>query len=198
MTEKTMDKTIQNDDRLIVVDRDDNIIKHESKALCHEGDGITHRAFSIFIFNSKKEILMQQRSKYKLLWPLYWSNSVCSHPREGENYDEAVHRRLKEEIAIDTEVKYLFKFQYQARFRDTGSENELCSVYIGMSDDEITANPEEIADWTYFGIDELTREVASNPERFTPWFKIEWQRIVDEHRADIDGLRTGVSQLKQV
>ena len=87
-------------EKLILVDKYDNVLGYKSKAECHEGEGILHRAFSIFIFNDKNQLLLQKRSAKKLLWPLYWSNSCCSHPRKGENYETATHRRLKEELGL--------------------------------------------------------------------------------------------------
>ena len=169
------------DDLLILVDEQDNILGYETKMKCHQGDGLLHRAFSIFIFNKDKQLLIQQRSALKPLWPLYWSNSVCSHPRKGENDMEAAHRRLMEEINIDTSLQFLFKFQYQAAFKDTGSENELCSVYIGFSDEPVRADPDEIADWKYIDLEELDRDMQANPQTYSPWFKMEWQRIKEEY-----------------
>lgn len=171
---------MNSEDRLILVDADDNILGYDDKAACHRGDGKLHRAFSVFIFNSAGEVLMQKRSALKPLWPLYWSNSVCSHPRKGEADMDAAHRRLKEEIAIDAPLQFLFKFQYQARYKDVGSENELCSVYIGRSDQTITANPDEIAEFRYIEPAVLDKEVAARPEEFSPWFKMEWKRIRGE------------------
>lgn len=171
-------------ERLIIVDPLDNIIGYETKAECHKGKGILHRAFSIFIFNSKGELLIQERSALKPLWPLYWSNSVCSHPREGEEDIAAAHRRLKEEINIDTPLTFLFKFQYSATYNkngnEVGSENELCSVYRGVSDDTISANPDEISNWKFVNINDLTKDIVSAPEHYTPWFKMEWERIIRE------------------
>lgn len=165
------------DEKLILVDKDDNVLGYKDKVECHKGDGILHRAFSIFIFNSKNELLLQKRSDKKLLWPLYWSNSCCSHPRQGEDYETSTHRRLKEELGIDTNLKYLFKFQYQANFQNIGSENELCSVYFGKSDVQIIVNENEIAEWKFVNIAQMENEMETNPEHFTPWFKMEWERI---------------------
>jgi isopentenyl-diphosphate Delta-isomerase len=180
-----------NEDLLILVDESDNIIGYDSKFACHKDNGKRHRAFSIFIFNSQKELLIQKRSAQKPLWPLIWSNSVCSHPRRDESYEEAVHRRLIEEIGIDTPLQFLFKFQYQVKYKTVGSENELCSVYIGMTDNEIKANPDEIAEWKYMNLNDLDRDVAANPENYSPWFKIEWNRIREFHMQDINNLSPG-------
>jgi isopentenyl-diphosphate delta-isomerase type 1 len=117
-------------DSLILVDDSDQDVGHLSKARCHEGKGILHRAFSLLIFNDAGELLIQQRSPRKRLWPLYWSNSCCSHPRSGESTEAATRRRLFEELGMVCPLKFLFKFQYQAQFDATGSEHELCSVFI--------------------------------------------------------------------
>ena len=176
------------DEMLILVDKDDTILGYEEKLTCHMGNGILHRAFSIFIFNSQRELLLQKRSSQKLLWPLIWSNSCCSHPRQGESYDRATHRRLIEELGLDTELQYLFKFIYQVPYRDIGAEHELCSVYIGKSDIPVNANPTEIDEWKYLNIDEINRGLMETPDLYSPWFKMEWQRIKEEHWDQIESL----------
>ncbi|RMF61622.1 MAG: isopentenyl-diphosphate Delta-isomerase [Calditrichaeota bacterium] len=176
------------DEMLILVDENDNIIGYENKLACHRGEGLLHRAFSIFIFNDRKELLLQQRSEQKHLWPLYWSNSCCSHPRKGEDLENATQRRLAEELGISTPLKHLFTFQYHARYKNVGSEREVCAVLIGKSNDPISVNPTEIADWKYIGINELTQELAKHPEKYTPWLKMEWERLMVEHLDDIMAL----------
>ena len=99
------------DEMLILVNPKDEEIGWEDKARCHLGDGILHRAFSIFIFNDNNELLIQKRSDQKLLWPLFWSNSCCSHPRKGEKIESAAQRRMEEELGIKTRLKYLYKSQ---------------------------------------------------------------------------------------
>jgi isopentenyl-diphosphate delta-isomerase len=177
------------DEKLILVDSDDNVLGYETKDACHRGDGLLHRAFSIFIFNSKNELLLQQRSKDKRLWGLYWSNTCCSHPRKGETYEQATVRRLQEELGLKAPLKFLFKFQYQARFGDVGSENEVCSVYVGKSDTPPQPNPNEIADWKYISAEALEEEMRAHPERFTPWFKMEWERIRREYWDEIVNMK---------
>ncbi len=173
------------DEKLILVDKNDNVLGYKNKNEAHEGEGILHRAFSIFIFNDKNQLLLQKRSDQKLLWPLFWSNSCCSHPRKGEDYQIATHRRLKEELGIVTELKYLFKFQYQAKFKNIGSEHELCSVYIGRSNDQIIVNDNEIAEWKYIDREQMEMEMNEHPEYFTPWFKMEWETIKKDYKNEI-------------
>jgi isopentenyl-diphosphate delta-isomerase len=178
------------DELLIVVDENDNVLDYKDKLICHQGEGILHRAFSLFIFNDKGEVLIQQRSDQKHLWPEYWSNSCCSHPRKGEELENAVQRRLAEELGIGAPLKHLFTFQYHARFRNVGSEREMCAVYIGKSNDKIVMNPNEIAEWKWVSINNLTSELAKHPERYTPWMKMEWEQMMIEHWDDIKKLLT--------
>ncbi len=167
-------------EELILVDSDDIEIGSLSKAQCHDGDGILHRAFSLFVFNSAGELLLQRRSESKRLWPLIWSNSCCSHPRKGEVMEKAIERRLDEELGIETTLEYVYKFSYQARYRDLGSENELCSVFLGRTDQVVRANGSEIAEWRFIPIEDLRAELATSRERFTPWLRMEWDRLEEE------------------
>jgi isopentenyl-diphosphate delta-isomerase len=170
---------------LILVDSDDREIGHCSKAECHEGDGRLHRAFSVFLFNTQGQLLLQQRSELKPLWPLIWANSCCSHPRESESIEDAGRRRVREELNLECDPWFLFKFEYHARYEDLGSEHELCHVFAGCVEGEVSAHPEEIADWRYIDPGDLTREIASDPDRFSPWLKLEWERILEDHLDDI-------------
>lgn len=176
-------------DELILVDKNDLIVGHASKLKCHEANGILHRAFSTFIFNDSKELLLQRRSKIKKLWPLYWSNSCCSHPRKNENMETATHRRVKEELGLDVPtLKYLFKFEYHAVYNEHGSEHENCSVYIGKSNDPVKINTNEIAEYDFISMHELESRMNKNPDSFTPWFLLEWKRILENHMEDIEAL----------
>ncbi len=169
------------DEMLILVDPEDNVIGHESKQKCHDGEGRLHRAFSIFLLNDKNELLLQQRSAQKRLWPLYWSNSVCGHPRKEENISAAASRRMIEELGVKTNLTYLYKFKYKSTFLNKGSENEICSVYYGRFDGRIDPNPSEIQDWRYADLKDLNIEIALRPDHFTPWFRMEWQTIRAEY-----------------
>ncbi|MBK1630525.1 isopentenyl-diphosphate delta-isomerase [Thiohalocapsa halophila] len=185
-------KTVSFDNEpLILVDGEDNVTGYETKVNAHLGDGLLHRAFSIFLFTENDEVLLQQRSGTKPLWPLYWSNSCCSHPRRGESYEQAVHRRLREELAVDVDLKFLYRFQYQAIFGDTGAEHELCSVFVGKvpAPVRIDVNPGEIAAWRWMPSVEVDRLIQEEPERVTPWFIMEWRRLRTEFWPEIHDLR---------
>lgn len=175
-------------ERLILVDSNDSILGYKSKNECHNGEGILHRAFSIFIFNSNNEVIMQKRAANKRLWPLIWSNSCCSHPREGESYETATHRRLKEELGLVADLNFLYRFQYHARWKDKGSENELCSVYIGRTDRQPEINPTEIAEWCWIGREVLNTDLNKHSDSYSPWFKMEWEQIQNTHWDKVEAL----------
>lgn len=175
------------DELLILVDAADNVTGYESKLEAHRGVGLLHRAFSIFLFNNSGEVLLHRRAEQKPLWPGYWTNSCCSHPRKGESYDVAAQRRLDDELGVTADLKFLYQFQYSATFDDTGGENELCAVFVGKLEDHqaILPNPNEIADWGWIRCSSLDIWVRRSPESFTPWFKLEWARLRSEHRDEV-------------
>lgn len=164
-------------EKLILVDEHDNEIGSISKADAHDANGTLHRAFSLFIFNDKGELLLQQRSPEKRLWGGYWSNSCCSHPRVGETMDIAVHRRLEQELGMTADLEFVYKFSYQADFGELGGEHEFCWVYVGRATSEVRANTSEISDWRWISPAALDAEMVAEPKRFTPWFKLEWERL---------------------
>jgi isopentenyl-diphosphate Delta-isomerase len=182
---------IADSDALILVDAADRRLGHLSKDLCHEGRGVLHRAFSLLIFNARGELLVQQRAPSKRLWPLYWSNSCCSHPRRAESMEVATRRRLYEELGIHCELQFLFKFEYHAQFDATGAEHELCSVFIGRSDAPPKVNRDEIHDWRWVSPEVLQKHMSSaESSRYTPWFMLEWARVWREHRSAVLALVT--------
>jgi isopentenyl-diphosphate delta-isomerase len=133
------------------------------------------------VFNPAGELLLQQRATGKRLWPRYWSNTCCSHPRRGEQMDSAIRRRLQEELGLSAELEFLFKFQYQTQYDSQGAEHELCWVYAGRSAESPRMNVNEVAAWRYVTPQALQAEIARAPETFTPWFKLEWARILRAH-----------------
>jgi isopentenyl-diphosphate delta-isomerase len=170
---------------LILVDADDNELGHLDKSACHDGDGTLHRAFSLFIFNPAGELLVQQRAPGKRLWPSYWSNSCCSHPRKNESLEFAVQRRCEQELGFRTPLKYLYKFEYSAQFEGLGSEHELCSVFIGSYDGALSINTTEIQAWRWIPTLELDADLSNPNLSYTPWFKLEWQRLQTEFKGEI-------------
>ena len=178
-------------DALILVDAADRRVGQMSKTRCHEGRGVLHRAFSLLIFNERGELLIQQRAGSKRLWPLYWSNSCCSHPRSGESMECATQRRLIEELGVSCPLQFLFKFQYQAQFDATGAEHELCSVFIGRCTDPLKINDQEIRAWRWISPERLQSELTlDGAGKFTPWFVMEWAQIRRDHRNALLALQS--------
>lgn len=173
---------------LILVDAEDRELGRLSKAECHDGDGILHRAFSLFVLNDRRELLLQRRAAGKRLWPSYWSNSCCSHPRAGEPMAQAVHRRLFQELGLRAHLEFVYKFEYVAPYRDLGTEHELCWVYVGMSRDVPVINTTEIETWRWIAAADLTHELEHNGDAYTPWLKLEWVRLRREFGDDLAGV----------
>ena len=165
---------------LILVDPGDRVVGYLDKSACHDGDGVLHRAFSLFIFNPAGQLLLQQRASEKRLWGGYWSNSCCSHPRRGETMDVAVNRRLEQELGMTADLHFAYKFEYSASFGELGTEHELCWVYIGSTASQPVINTTEIDDWRWIDPAELSREIADDPSRFTPWLAMEWARLNED------------------
>lgn len=175
---------------VIRVDANDREIGTAAKGASHDGAGLLHRAFSVHIVDPLGRILVQRRSAGKRLWPGFWSNSCCSHPRPGEATAEAVRRRVGEELGLAIEApEYLYKFQYHAAFGAAGSEHEICWVYLARSAQDPTPNPVEIAEWGWWSPAELSRRLADDGERlFTPWFRQEWAELRGRFAARLAAL----------
>jgi len=172
-------------EELILVDACDNEVGFRSKADCHDGPGVLHRAFSLFLFNDDGELLLQQRSVQKRLWPGYWSNTCCSHPRRGETLPVATMRRLRDELNTAAKLEYVYQFCYQARFSEAGSENELCHVYLGKIDGDIRPNDSEIESTRFISAVSLDDELNEHPQRFTPWFIKEWKVLKEDYAGQL-------------
>ena len=171
------------DEPLILVNSDDEEIGTLPKFACHDGAGVLHRAFSLFVFNAAGETLLQRRHPAKRLWPGYWSNGCCSHPRAGERTDTAVRRRARDELGLEVRPEFVFRFEYHAAYADAGAEHELCSVYVARSDGAPRINPTEVSEWRWIASAALDDEIARAPGRFTPWLKLEWPRLRSEFAA---------------
>lgn len=191
MLDETNRVVSSDSEQLILVSPEDTEVGYLSKLRCHDGAGTLHRAFSLFIFNRQGELLLQRRAAGKRLWPMYWSNSCCSHPRKGESMEQATRRRLKDELNIGSELEYVYKFSYQASYGELGSEHELCWVYLGRTDSPVVINETEVAESRYIAPDALNRELADNPLHFTPWFRLEWECLTTEHRGRLAAYTQG-------
>jgi isopentenyl-diphosphate delta-isomerase len=183
-TAATGDIVSFDNEALIIVDAQDRILGHGTKAELHQGTGTLHRAFSIFLFNDAGHVLLQQRSVDKPLWPEFWSNTCCSHPRRGESYGIATRRRLKEELGVEAPLRFTHRFRYQAQFSAEGAEHELCSVYVGRIDGDPKPNPQEVSDWQWISPSALDEWLETNPENLTPWFKLEWAALRSGEHAE--------------
>jgi isopentenyl-diphosphate delta-isomerase len=164
------------EEKIILVDKNDEEIGTEEKLKAHIA-GKLHRAFSIFVFNSKDELLLQQRAIKKYHSGGLWSNTCCSHPRPGEQLEKAVHRRLKEEMGFDCELKEIFSFTYEAKLDKGLRENEYDHVFVGKFDGEPEINPEEVDDWKWMGLQELKNDMQKNPAIYTYWFRFSFDKI---------------------
>jgi len=165
-------------ENIILVDEKDNEIGIGEKLKVHQ-EGKLHRAFSIFIFNSKGEMLLQQRARTKYHSPNLWTNACCSHPRPNETLRDATKRRLKEEMGIETELKEVFSFIYKAKIGDL-IEHEFDHVFIGRFDGKVKPNKEEVGDWKWAEPEELRKDIKENPEKYTYWFKMVLGRVLKQ------------------
>lgn len=158
-------------EKVVLVDEDDNPTGTMEKMEAHE-KGLLHRAFSVFIFNNNGDMLLQQRAFSKYHSGGLWTNTCCSHPREGEATIEAAHRRLQEEMGFDCEIKKAFDFIYKKELDKGLTEHELDHVFIGEFEGEFRFNPEEDNAVAYVPVQEVLDEVVRNPQKYTEWFKI--------------------------
>ncbi|MBU1370063.1 MAG: isopentenyl-diphosphate Delta-isomerase [Bacteroidetes bacterium] len=165
-------------EQVILVDVDDNPQGLMEKMEAHQ-KGVLHRAFSIFVFNSKQELMLQQRAFSKYHTPGLWTNTCCSHPRHGESLEAATKRRLKEEMGMQCDIKKAFSFLYKADVGQGLTEHEFDHVFIGHTDELPDINPEEVAGWKYASMDELSIDIAKNPENYTVWFRIAFDEVND-------------------
>lgn len=165
---------------IIAVDEKDKELGPIEKMEAHE-KGVLHRAFSIFIFNSKDQLLLQKRYNGKYHSGGLWTNTCCSHPRYKEELEEAIHRRLKEEMGFTCELKKLFSFCYKVSFQNNLTENEYDHVFIGVYDGEIIPNENEVEDYKWVDIDEVKADIKVNGHLYTFWFKSILDKVVEAY-----------------
>lgn len=158
-------------DKVILVDEADNAIGTMDKMEAHY-KGALHRAFSILLFNSKGEMLIQKRATSKYHSGGLWTNTCCSHPLPSESMEEATHRRLKHEMGIDLITQFTYKFIYQVPLDNNLIEYEYDHVYTGTFDGIPAVNPDEVEDWKFVDVQQLRQAIQDNPEQYTHWFKL--------------------------
>ncbi|QOD61648.1 isopentenyl-diphosphate Delta-isomerase [Polaribacter haliotis] len=158
-------------EQVILVDTNDQPIGLMEKIEAHE-KALLHRAFSVFVFNEKGELMLQQRAATKYHSPLLWTNTCCSHQRDGESNLEAGRRRLQEEMGFTTGLKEVFSFIYKAPFDNGLTEHELDHVMVGKFEDAPNINKEEVEDYKWMTLDAVKKDMEDNPEIYTEWFKI--------------------------
>lgn len=166
------------DEYLVLVDDTDKAWGKMEKLEVHQL-GLLHRAFSVFIFNTKGELLIQQRAKGKYHSSELWTNTCCSHPRYGEDTDFAADRRLKEEMGIACNLSYGFSFMYKVSFQNGLTENEFDHVYFGVSDEIAKPNASEVQNWKYINMDSLILDLEQNPHMYTEWLKICMDKVIN-------------------
>ncbi|MCL6220809.1 isopentenyl-diphosphate Delta-isomerase [Zunongwangia pacifica] len=158
-------------DQVILVNEQDEQIGLMEKIEAHE-KALLHRAFSVFVFNKKGELMLQQRALTKYHTPGLWTNTCCSHQREGETNVEAGKRRLLEEMGFTTDLKDTISFIYKAPFENGLTEHEYDHILVGQYDEDPKPNPEEVNAWKWVSLEQVKEDMKRNPEVYTEWFKI--------------------------
>lgn len=169
------------EEKVILVNQMDEPIGLMPKMEAHE-KGLLHRAFSVFIFNEKNELMLQQRALSKYHSPGLWTNTCCSHQREGETNIEAGKRRLQEEMGFTAELENKISFIYKAPFDNGLTEHEFDHILVGNYNEEPKLNPVEAEAWKWMALDDVAKDMAANPSAYTEWFKI----IFDKYYQSIE------------
>jgi isopentenyl-diphosphate delta-isomerase len=164
-------------EEVILVNENDEALGTMEKMEAHQ-KGVLHRAFSIFIYNSQGEMLLQRRALNKYHSGGLWTNTCCSHPKAGESIEEAAKRRLMEEMGMACELQPKFNFIYKSILDHGMTEHELDHVMIGTTDASPNINPEEVAEYSYVSVDEIVEDLKNQPEKYTSWFTICLQKVL--------------------
>jgi isopentenyl-diphosphate delta-isomerase len=167
------------EEKVILVDEKDNQIGLMPKMEAHE-KAVLHRAFSVFIFNNKGELMLQQRAVNKYHSPLLWTNTCCSHQRDGETNLQAGKRRLQEEMGFTTDLKEVFSFIYKAPFDNGLTEHELDHVMVGDFNETPNINPDEVESYKWMPLEDVKKDIEDNPVIYTAWFKIIFKESYDK------------------
>ncbi|WP_405209339.1 isopentenyl-diphosphate Delta-isomerase [Aquimarina sp. LLG6339-5] len=166
------------EEKVILVNENDEQIGLMPKLEAHE-KAILHRAFSVFILNDKKELMLQQRAHHKYHSPGLWTNTCCSHQREGESNIQAGTRRLEEEMGFTTPLKETISFIYKAPFDNGLTEHELDHVLVGQYEEDPIINPDEVSNWKWMPIEDVKKDIIENPNSYTAWFKIIFDKFYE-------------------
>jgi len=169
-------------EQVVLVDGEDNECGLEEKFAAHRNPAKLHRAFSVYVFNDKRQLLIQKRHREKKTWPGFWSNSCCSHPRPNETVVAAAQRRLQEELGFTCEVKFLFNLQYEAQFDADWGEHEFLHVLVGYYNGSVNPDPSEVEEFAFTGLDGLQDDMQATPGKYTPWFRICLPRVLTHFR----------------
>ena len=169
-----------NENYVILVDEKDNPLGTMEKIEAHEKARL-HRAFSVFIYNSKNELMLQQRALTKYHTPGLWTNTCCSHQKLEESNIEAGKRRLQEEMGFFTELKETISFIYKAPFENGLTEHEFDYILVGEYENDPQPNPDEVHDWKWMSLDDIENDINKNPSLYTEWFKI----IFEKHKSEM-------------
>lgn len=164
------------EEQVILVNEQDKPIGLMNKQEAHE-KALLHRAFSVFVFNDKNELMLQQRALHKYHSPGLWTNTCCSHQRDGETNLQAGTRRLQEEMGFVTSLKETTSFIYKAPFDNGLTEHELDHILVGTFNDAPSINPDEVASWKWMPLEDVKQDIENKPELYTAWFKIIFQNF---------------------
>ena len=165
-------------EEVILVNENDEQVGTMEKMEAHR-KAVLHRAFSVFVFNNKGEMLLQQRATSKYHSGGLWTNACCSHPRPGEETANAAHRRLHEELGFTTDLQKAFSFTYNAPFDNGLTENEFDHVFVGNFDGKINPSPSEVQDFCYKKMEDISLSIQSHPQKYTAWFHLAYPKIVE-------------------
>lgn len=169
---------------LIIVDENGDIIGEIEKEKCHQKNGILHLGFLIMVSNREAKLMLARRSYQKKLWPNFWDGTVAGHFHQGENYDEAARKKIFQEIGVKCfEIEFFLKFRYQYLYKNIGSENEICYVYLAknINDRGIFLNKNEATEYRFYTIQTLKKQIDSYPHKFTPWFLVAFKKFFDNY-----------------
>lgn len=173
-----MRRTITAQEKVILVDEADHVIGEMEKMEAHTR-GLLHRAFSVFVLDANNRLLLQRRALEKYHSPGLWTNTCCSHPRSGEQVEQAAHRRLKEEMGFDCPLERIFTFIYHATFDNGLTEHELDHVLIGFSAENPVPDPAEVLEYSWMPLSDISKTMHDNPGIYTVWFRIAFDQVIE-------------------